>query len=155
MRKSAKTSAFKSSTPGAFRLGAKSATPVSSTLVSTLAAGLLLASCLAFTPAINAEERRIRDLLKPSNLVKPSNRKKPAARVQPNQLVADPSPRLSSEAAAALVRAEYAGSRILSVSLLDDEEWETGVGIYRVRTLSKKGVVRSVFVDGDSGEVFE
>lgn len=45
----------------------------------------------------------------------------------------------------------YDGSRVLGVSLMDQQ----GAPIYKVRTLSSRGVVRSVFVDGNSGEVFE
>ena len=58
---------------------------------------------------------------------------------------------ISNKRAAALVKQRYSASRILGVSLLDDN----GPPIYRVRTLSPQGVVRSVFVDGNTGEVFE
>jgi len=58
---------------------------------------------------------------------------------------------ISNKRAAALVKQRYSASRILGVSLLDNN----GPPIYRVRTLSPKGVVRSVFVDGNTGEVFE
>lgn len=58
---------------------------------------------------------------------------------------------ISNKRAASLVKQRYVASRILGVSLLDNN----GPPIYRVRTLSPKGVVRSVFVDGNTGEVFE
>ena len=58
---------------------------------------------------------------------------------------------IGNKRAAALVKQRYSASRILGVSLLD----KNGPPIYRVRTLSPKGVVRSVFVDGNTGEVFE
>lgn len=58
---------------------------------------------------------------------------------------------ISNRRAAALVKQQYTASRIIGVALLDD----TGPPVYRVRTLSPKGVVRSVFVDGNTGEVFE
>ena len=73
--------------------------------------------------------------------------------------MAEQPPHLDSEAAVALVRAEYADRRILGVSLLDGRRWRGGfrgsADIYRVRTLSKQGVVRSVFVNSATGEVFE
>ncbi len=60
-------------------------------------------------------------------------------------------PGISNKRAASLVMEQYSGSRILGVSLMDEQ----GPAIYKVRTLSPQGVVRSVFVDGHSGEVFE
>ena len=74
----------------------------------------------------------------------------------PNSLVADPgggvsNNRISTKGAASLVKQRYASSKVLGVTLLD----ERGSRIYRVRTLSPNGVVKSVFVDGRSGEVFE
>ncbi len=69
-----------------------------------------------------------------------------------NQLVQDKKPlRVSNQRAAELVKRRYSGSRVLGVSLIDSK----GPPVYRVKTLSDKGVVRSVFVDGTSGEVFE
>ncbi|MBO6656370.1 MAG: PepSY domain-containing protein [Pseudomonadales bacterium] len=68
-----------------------------------------------------------------------------------NQLLPAPKPGISNKKAAGLVMEHYAGSRVLGVSLLDDQ----GPPVYKVRTLSPNGVVRSVFVDGNSGEVFE
>ena len=70
---------------------------------------------------------------------------------KPNRLLPAPKPGISNKKAAGLVMERYSGSRILGVSLLDDQ----GPPVYKVRTLSPNGVVRSVFVDGNSGEVFE
>jgi uncharacterized membrane protein YkoI len=69
----------------------------------------------------------------------------------PNQLVPGNRTGISNKRAASLVKERYSSSRILGVSLLDDK----GPQVYRVRTLSPNGVVKSVFVDGNSGEVFE
>jgi len=74
----------------------------------------------------------------------------------PNSLVADPrggvsNNSISTKGAASLVKERYSSSKVLGVTLLD----ERGPRIYRVRTLSPNGVVKSVFVDGRSGEVFE
>lgn len=71
--------------------------------------------------------------------------------VQPNRLMPAPRPGISNQRAASLVMERYSGSRILGVSLMDAQ----GPPVYKVRTLSPNGVVRSVFVDGNSGEVFE
>jgi len=69
----------------------------------------------------------------------------------PNQLVRGNRSSISNKRAASLVKKRYSSSRILGVSLLDDQ----GPAVYRVGTLSEDGVVKSVFVDGNSGEVFE
>lgn len=69
----------------------------------------------------------------------------------PNQLAPGNRSGISNKRAASLVKERYSSSRILGVSLLDDK----GPPVYRVRTLSANGVVKSVFVDGNSGEVFE
>ncbi|MGV0036476.1 MAG: PepSY domain-containing protein [Candidatus Azotimanducaceae bacterium WSBS_2022_MAG_OTU7] len=69
----------------------------------------------------------------------------------PNQLVRGKQSGITNKRAASLVKKHYSSSRILGVSLLDDK----GPPVYRVRTLSTNGVVKSVFVDGNSGEVFE
>ncbi len=58
---------------------------------------------------------------------------------------------ISNQRAASLVKEHHSGSRVLGVSLLDEQ----GPPVYKVRTLSPQGVVRSIFVDGNSGEVFE
>jgi len=75
----------------------------------------------------------------------------PVYRVAPNQLAPGNRSGISNKRAASLVKERYAASRILGVSLLDDQ----GPPVYRVRTLSNSRVVKSVFVDGKSGEVFE
>ena len=59
--------------------------------------------------------------------------------------------RLDSRDAAAQVRQQYQSHKILSVSLIDSK----GPVVYRVKTLSPKGVVKTVFVDGNSGNVFD
>ena len=59
--------------------------------------------------------------------------------------------RISNRKAASLVKQKFNSSRVLGVSLIE----KNGPPIYRVRTLSPDGVVKSVFVDGESGEVFE
>lgn len=72
--------------------------------------------------------------------------------VQPQQLLQQStSAKISNQRAAGLVKQRYSSARVLGVSKLSD----SGPTIYRVRTLSPHGVVKSVFVDGDSGEVFE
>ena len=58
---------------------------------------------------------------------------------------------ISDQRAASLVKERHSGSRILGVSLIDQQ----GPPVYKVRTLSPEGVVRSVFVDAHSGEIFE
>lgn len=82
-------------------------------------------------------------LLAAQNLVpsKPSR----AARLPPR------TQRLGSRDAAEQVRQQYQSYKILSVSLIDSK----GPVVYRVKTLSPKGVVKTVFVDGNSGNVFD
>lgn len=71
---------------------------------------------------------------------------------QSSQLMQAPrSPRISTQQAASMVKNRYAGSRVLGVTAIAND----GSTLYRVRTLSGDGVVKSVFVDGRSGEVFE
>ena len=71
----------------------------------------------------------------------------------PSNLVPDKrsGPRINSRAAASKVKQRFPGSRVLGVSLLD----KGGSPMYRVKTLSTNGVVKSVFVDGNSGDVFD
>ena len=71
----------------------------------------------------------------------------------PSNLVEDSQSvvKITSRAAASKVKQRYPGSRVLGVSLLD----KSGSPMYRVKTLSTDGVVKSVFVDGNSGAVFE
>jgi len=66
-------------------------------------------------------------------------------------LVVEPPSAISSSRAAALVKQRYKGARVLGVTRLD----EGGAPLYKIRTLSKDGVVRSVFVDSKTGEVFQ
>tara|TARA_B110000467_G_C18205178_1_gene414127 strand:- start:353 stop:691 length:339 start_codon:yes stop_codon:yes gene_type:complete len=82
---------------------------------------------------------------------KGGRRPAPVYGLVPNQLVPGNRSGISNKRAASLVKERYSASRILGVSLLDDH----GPPVYRVRTLSSNGVVKSVFVDGNSGEVFE
>jgi hypothetical protein len=60
-------------------------------------------------------------------------------------------PKVDTQQAAARVRRAYADHKILSVQLIDAR----GPPVYRVKTLSGDGVVKNVFVDGVSGQVFE
>ncbi len=82
---------------------------------------------------------------------KGGRRPAPVYGLAPSQLVSGNRSGISNKRAASLVKERYSASRILGVSLLDDQ----GPPVYRVRTLSANGVVKSVFVDGNSGEVFE
>ena len=59
--------------------------------------------------------------------------------------------KISSRRAASLVKQRYGDARVLGVQLLE----KGGSPVYRVKTLSTDGVVKSVFVDGNSGDVFE
>ena len=93
----------------------------------------------------------ISDSLADHHEKKDARRPMAAQSLVPNQLVPGNRSGISNKHAASLVKQRYSSLRILGVSLLDDQ----GPPIYRVRTLSAKGVVKSVFVDGNSGEVFE
>jgi len=62
------------------------------------------------------------------------------------------SPKVGSQQAAASVRQAYANNKILSVQLIASPK---GPPVYRVKTLSPDGVVKYVFVDGTSGDIFE
>ena len=59
--------------------------------------------------------------------------------------------RVADHQATALVRKRYPNSKVLSVRLIESK----GPPVYRVKTLSRAGVVKHVFVDGRSGDVFE
>ena len=59
--------------------------------------------------------------------------------------------RLDPRAAAAQVKRHYQAHKILAISLIDSQ----GPTVYRVKTLSPDGVVKYVYVDGSSGDVFE
>jgi hypothetical protein len=62
-----------------------------------------------------------------------------------------PAQRLDPRAAVAQVKQHYQFHKILAVSLIDSQ----GPTVYRVKTLSPEGVVKYVYVDGNSGDVFE
>ena len=79
-------------------------------------------------------------------------RRQMGIQARPPENIAPPKQhRISSQRAASLVKQRYASSRVLGVSLMSGK----GSPIYRVKTLSQQGVVKSVFVDGRSGKVFE
>ncbi len=59
--------------------------------------------------------------------------------------------RISSKQAASRVKQRYQDSKILSINLIQSK----GPAVYRVKTLSASGVVKYVFVDGTTGDVFE
>ncbi len=62
-----------------------------------------------------------------------------------------PSVRLGRKQATDKVKQRYRKHKVLSVNLISSK----GPATYRVKTLSSSGVVKYVFVDGNSGEVFE
>ena len=57
--------------------------------------------------------------------------------------------KINAKQAAATVKRKL-GAKVLSVKLIESK----GPAVYRVKTLSKSGVVKVVFVDGQSGKVF-
>lgn len=57
---------------------------------------------------------------------------------------------IDARQAAAAVKQRYEGT-ILSIRLMENK----GPPVYRVKTLSTAGVVKVVFVDGQTGEVYE
>jgi len=59
--------------------------------------------------------------------------------------------RIGNQQAAARIKRHYPGSKILSFKLIDSN----GPPVYRFKTLSDEGVVKLVFVDGITGEIFE
>jgi len=58
---------------------------------------------------------------------------------------------ISKQQAASLAKSAYPGNKILSVKLIGG----SGPPVYRVKMLSTSGVVKYVFVDANSGSVFE
>ncbi|MBD3646362.1 MAG: PepSY domain-containing protein, partial [Pseudomonadales bacterium] len=60
-------------------------------------------------------------------------------------------PRIDRQRAASMVKQHYATDKILSVDLIESK----GPPVYRVKILSPDGVVKIVFVDGRSGDLFE
>ena len=69
----------------------------------------------------------------------------------PTGLLPNQGPRISSREAASRVKQRYKSSKILSINLIQSK----GPAVYRVKTLSASGVVKYVFVDGATGDVFE
>ena len=65
--------------------------------------------------------------------------------------VPKPAIRLGRKQATDKVKQRYREHKILSINLISSK----GPATYRVKTLSSDGVVKYVFVDGNSGEVFE
>ena len=59
--------------------------------------------------------------------------------------------RIGNQQAAARIKRHYPHSKILSYKLIDSN----GPPVYRFKTLSNAGVVKLVFVDGITGEIFE
>ena len=57
---------------------------------------------------------------------------------------------IDAKQAAAAVKKRYQG-KILSVQLIDSK----GPPVYRVKTITPGGIVKVVFVDGNTGDVFE
>jgi uncharacterized membrane protein YkoI len=66
------------------------------------------------------------------------------------QLVSEQRKGITRGQAASKVKQRYKSSRIMGISRTDG-----ATPLYRVRILSREGVVKSVFVDGRTGEVFE
>ena len=56
-----------------------------------------------------------------------------------------------NEQAVASVKSKFPGRRILSIN----KDEKRGPGTYRVKTLSKSGVVKYVYVDAGTGDVVE
>lgn len=103
--------------------------------VFLIVAGLLLLGGTA--TAMAADERR---------KAPPGIQGDPTSRLAP-----DRGTRISNARAASLVKQRHNTTKILGVSLLE----RGGSPVYKVKTLSPKGVVKSVFVDGRTGEVFD
>ena len=71
----------------------------------------------------------------------------------PNRMVPEQrqGPRIGDRQAASRVKQIYADRKILGIQLIETR----GPPVCRVKTLSDEGVVKYVFVDGTSGDVFE
>ncbi len=67
-----------------------------------------------------------------------------------NRLLLAAKSRIDAKQAAATVKQKL-GGKVLSVKLIESK----GPPVYRIKTLSKSGVVKVVFVDGQSGKVFD
>ena len=61
------------------------------------------------------------------------------------------SPVIKQNKVASLVRKQHGNSRILNIVLTE----RAGLPVYKVKTLSNDGVLKHVYVDGRSGEVFD
>ena len=60
-------------------------------------------------------------------------------------------PKLNKQKAASRAKRAYPDSKILSVKLIGG----SGPAVYRLKMISSNGVVKYVFVDGNTGSVFE
>ena len=68
-----------------------------------------------------------------------------------SSLLPNQSARVSNKEATSSVKQQYKNSKILSINLIQSK----GPPVYKVKTLSSDGVVKYVFVDGTTGDVFE
>ena len=68
-----------------------------------------------------------------------------------SSLLPSQSAKVSNKEATSSVKQEYKDSKILSINLMKSK----GPPVYKVKTLSSDGVVKYVFVDGTTGDVFE
>ena len=68
-----------------------------------------------------------------------------------SSLLPSQSARVSNKEATSSVKQRYQNSKILSINLIQSK----GPPVYKVKTLSSDGVVKYVFVDGTTGDVFE
>ena len=69
----------------------------------------------------------------------------------PTSLLPNQGAKIGTKQAASRVKQKYQGSKILSINLIQSK----GPAVYRVKTLSASGVVKYVYVDGTTGDVFE
>ena len=74
-----------------------------------------------------------------------------AESVGPKQFLPNNNARGGHQKAINQVKHKFPKSRILSVNLLE----RRGDSAYRVKTLSESGVIKYVFVDATTGEIFE
>lgn len=61
-------------------------------------------------------------------------------------------PRVDTQEAASRVKQAFRNYKILSLHLIDSA---SGPPVYRAKTLSPDGVIKYVYIDGKSGDVFE
>ncbi len=69
----------------------------------------------------------------------------------PANLLPNQKARIGNKQAASMVKQRYKASKILSINMIESQ----GPPVYRVKTLSASGIVKYVFVDGTTGEIFE